>query len=56
LGLPMPRSLRLCGDVPDAWLANGDGPGIECRRLEPPPAAGETPGAGSSSALINHEA
>lgn len=55
LGLHMPSSLRLCGDVPDAWLADGNGSGIDCRRLDPPLAANETTGVGASAALADNE-
>ena len=34
LGLPVPRGLWVCGDAPEAWLSEGDGAWIDCRRLD----------------------
>ena len=44
LGLPMPRGLWVCGDAPEAWLCEGDGAWIDCRRLDADTASGHGAG------------
>ena len=55
LGLPMPRNLRLCGDIPDMWLAQSNGAGIDVRRLDPVPAAIEPAGVDTTAVLAGNE-